>query len=157
MMSRKMVFVKVSGDLCRRDDVLEWIKELSQNQFLVVCVGGGTQINTAFAANGLPVEFGPLGRETEDFHQRQLARDILEENQRDVQDLLAAKGVFADVIIPFLDIATVLCPVNGDVMITTAYLGFHVLHVVTTKDREGEKQQQFAHLPKVQVKAFLNI
>ena len=153
-MLRRRVFIKVSGDLCHRSDVLEWIQKVSQDQFVVVCVGGGTQINEAFEVNGLPVSFGPLGRETDDFRARQLARDTLEKNQRDVQDLLAAKGVFASVIIPFVDIATVLCPVNGDVMLTTVYLGFNTLYVVTIKEREEEKRKQFAHLSKVQVKAF---
>jgi len=154
MMPREQVFVKVSGDLCHNDGVLEWIGELTQDHFVVICVGGGTQINAAFEASGRQVEFGPLGRETEELDSRQLARDTLEENQRDLQDLLADRGIHAVVIIPFLDIGTVLCPVNGDVMISAAYLGFHVLYVVTTKDREEAKIQQFAHLPKVQVKAF---
>ncbi len=79
-MSRKNCFIKISGDMLS-NDVLHWIKELSQKYFVVVCVGGGTQINEAFVVAGLPVrEFGPLGRETESLEEKQLARDILEKN-----------------------------------------------------------------------------
>ena len=69
-MSRKNCFIKISGDMLS-DDVLHWIKELSQEYFVIVCVGGGTQINEAFTTAGLPVrEFGPLGRETENLEEK---------------------------------------------------------------------------------------
>ena len=108
-MSRKTAFVKVSGDLVLRDDVIAWLKWQSETEhyFLVICIGGGSQINDAFKSKGYPVEFGPLGRETKTFEERQLARDILETNQAEIQDLLAEQGIQATVIIPVLDIGSV--------------------------------------------------
>lgn len=156
-MSRKNCFVKISGDMLR-DEVLEWIRELNREYFVVMCVGGGTQINDAFAKVGLPVgKFGPLGRETQTFRERQLARDVLEENQTEIQDRLAVLGVHVSVVIPVLDIGTVLCHVNGDQFTLAAYLGFDVLYVVTTFDRIEEKRETYAPYPKVKVVGLTDI
>ncbi len=153
-MSRENYLVKISGDMLQ-DKVLEWVEGLAREYFVVVCVGGGTQINEAFTKAGLPVgKFGPLGRETKTFLERQLARDVLEKNQVEIQDKLASLGVHVSVIIPVLDIGTVLCHVNGDQLVLTAYHGFDVLYVVTTSDRVEEKRKFFAPYPKIQVVGF---
>lgn len=153
-MSRKNCFIKISGDMLG-DDVLCWIKELSQEYFVVVCVGGGTQINESFAKAGLPVrEFSPLGRETENMEEKQLARDVLEKNQAEIQDRLADLGVHASVVIPVIEIGTILCHVNGDQFILAVYHGFDVLYVVTTKDRVEKKKSFFSPYKKIQVIGF---
>ncbi len=142
-MPRKNCLVKVSGDMFN-DDVLMWIKDLSQEYFVVVCVGGGTQINKVFQETGLPVgKHCPLGRETHSFKERQLARDVLEMNQTEIQDRLAAMGVHVSVVIPVVDIGTILCHVNGDNFVLFAYLGFDILYIVTTPQRVREKEEFF--------------
>lgn len=154
-MSRRNCFVKLSGDLFLRDDVHEWIREFTKEYFVVVCIGGGTQINRAFMRAGLPVgAHGPLGRETATLEERQLARNILEQNHARLQDVLAEKGIPSSVVIPELDIATVVCPVNGDQYTLAAYLGFDVLCVATTNDRLAAKQQFFAGYPKIHIRGF---
>lgn len=153
-MSRKNCFIKLSGDTIS-STVIEWIEQLSKDYFVVVCVGGGTQINDAFNKAGYTHMIkGPLGRECSTFEQRQLARDILEKNQSTVQDLLAEKGVHVNVVIPVIEIGTVLCHLDGDTMALNAYLGFDVIFVVTTPERLADKQSKFAQYPKIQVKAF---
>lgn len=140
-MGRKTALVKISGDLHQRNDVIEWIRKTSAEYFTVVLVGGGTQINEAFKEAGFKVgKHGPLGRETESFEESQLARDILERNQEKVQDLLAERGVHATVVIPVLDIGSVLCHINGDIYILTAYLGFDKIFVLTCQDRVKSKK-----------------
>ncbi|MCX6721410.1 MAG: hypothetical protein NT026_02300 [Candidatus Staskawiczbacteria bacterium] len=154
-MGRKNAFVKISGDLHQRSDVIEWIRRLSAEYFVVVLVGGGTQINEAFKKAGFPVrKHGPLGRETESLEESQLARDILERNQEIVQDLLAERGVMATVIIPVLDIGSVLCHINGDIFIQTAYLGFDKIFVLTYEDRVKDKKRMLKKYPKIQVMGF---
>ena len=153
-MSRKNCFIKISGDMFS-DDVLNWIKELSQEYFVVVCVGGGTQINEAFIKAGLSVgKFGPLGRETASLKEKQLARDTLEKNQAEIQDRLADLGAHASVVIPMIEIGTVLCHVNGDQFILAVYHGFDILYVVTTNDRLEKKKAFFASYKKIQVIGF---
>lgn len=151
---RRTAFVKISGDLIRVDVVLEWVRNLTRDHFVVVCTGGGSQISEALNAKGLKSHFGPLGRELDSFASRQVARDVLEKNQASVQDLLASKGIAAVVIIPVLDIGSVLCHVNGDVYTMAAYLGFDRVIIVTTKEREKKKRAENIHLPKVEVIGF---
>ena len=145
--------VKLSGDVLT-DEVFQWIKDLSQRYFVVICVGGGTQINKAFKEAGLPNNFGPLGRETYSLEEKQIARNRLEENQAKLQDHLAKIGCQASVVIPVLDIASVLCHVNGDQFVLTVYHGFDVLYVVTKNDRVEKKKDFFSPYPKVQVRGI---
>ncbi|MFA5871002.1 MAG: hypothetical protein WC842_03930 [Candidatus Paceibacterota bacterium] len=153
-MPRKNCLIKISGDTIK-DDVLDWIKKLSLEYFLVICIGGGTQINEAFSKAGLLIgKFGPLGRETEGLKEKQLARDVLEKNQEEIQDRLADLGVHASVVIPVIEIGTVLCHVNGDQFVLSAYHGFDVLYIVTLKDRVETKKDFFAQYKKIQVIGF---
>ncbi len=146
--------MKVSGDMLN-NDVLRWIKRLSRMYFVVVCVGGGTQINKAFKEVGLSVgDFGPLGRETKSVKERQLAQNILKTNQTEIQDRLDAMGVRVNVVIPVLNIGTVPCHINGDQFALAAYHGFDVLYIVTAKDRIAEKEKFFAPYPKIHVVGF---
>lgn len=154
-MSRKTALLKISGDLIDSKEVLQWIKEISKEFFTVVCVGGGTQINEAFKKNGIVTGVhGPLGRETNTFHERQLARDILETNQCMLQDALTVNDISASVVIPTLDIGTVLCHVNGDVFVLAAYHGYDELYIVTTKERVDTKELAFVKYPKITIKGF---
>jgi len=139
-MAKPNAFVKMSGSLLEKEEVLEWLRELAKQNFVAVCIGGGEQINEAFKDRGFPIRFGPLGRITESLGERQLARDILEKNQALVQDLLDARGISARVIIPVADIASVLCHINGDVQLLAAYNGYDRLFLLTLKDKVAKKR-----------------
>ena len=155
MLKRKNCFVKLSGDLFQKPAVVRWLRCLSRHYFVVISVGGGTQINLAFRRAGFPVrKHGPLGRETRTLKERQLQRNMLERNQATLQDILATERISAVVEIPWAVRGTVDCPVNGDTDVLVAYLGFHVLFVVTTRDRVAAKKRQFAPYPKVHIKGF---
>lgn len=152
---RRTAFVKVSGDMLENREVLEWLRSLAESRYLVICTGGGTQINDAFAKAGFPVRtHGPLGREHASFDERQLARNVLEQNQARLQDMLAVERIPAVVVVPVLDIGGVLCHVNGDTYLLAAYLGYDELYVVTTSDRVKQKEQAFAPYPKITVRGF---
>ena len=152
---RKTALVKLTGDLAElRPDVFEWLRPLTQEYYVVICTGGGTRISEAFAKRGVSANFGPLGREIPTFDLRQLARDMLELNQAELQDKLAAEKIPAAVTIPVLDIETVLCHVNGDTFVQTAYLGFDKIFVLTLESRGKKKREDFKHLPKVEVVTF---
>ncbi len=129
-----------------------------KTHFVVLVVGGGTQINQAFERrewHDLVVKkHGPMGRELDTFEQKQVARDILEENQAKLQDALAEKGLNVTVVIPVIEVGSVLCHMNGDEYIRAAYLGFDELCVITTPERRKNKAADFAHLSKVKVMSF---
>lgn len=139
-MAKPNALVKVSGDLLERRDVLRFLHQKSKEFSLAILVGGGRQINEAFQRRGFEPAFTPMGRETETLEKRQLARDVLEINQADVQDKLDRLEISARAIIPVLDIATVLCHVNGDVFALAAYNGFDKIFILTTYDRASEKR-----------------
>lgn len=156
---RKNIFVKVSGDVVTNAQFRAWVTQLATTAHVVVCVGGGTAItkaltNAGYVSQDKPPVFGPLGRELATFAERKLARDVLEDQQQELQDALAAEGTHVLVEMPVLSIGTVLCHINGDTMVETVYLGFDELYVVTTPERQENKQAQFAHLPKVSVVSF---
>jgi acetylglutamate kinase len=149
---RKNLFVKVSGDLSLSPAFIEYLRTVTTSYFTVICVGGGTQINESLQQKGIvPGPHGPMGRELPTFELRQTARDVLEKNQSDLQDKLASLGINAVVIIPVLDLGSVLCHVNGDEMVKTAYIGFDQLVVVTTADRVAKKSEEFTGLSKIKV------
>lgn len=152
-MPRKTAFVKISGDLIDRESVLQWLKSIAKTFFTVICVGGGTQISEVFKERGFPINFGPQGRITETFEERQLARDVLEKNQVYVQDLLAENGIMATVIIPVLDIASVLNHINGDDFARLA-TGYDEVYVLTLENRVKDKEKQLSDYPKIKVKGF---
>lgn len=150
-MTRKTALIKISGDLLFKVEVVEKIREISREFFTVIIVGGGTQISEAFQQKGFPIKFGPLGRETNSLEERQLARDILEKNQMEIQDFLAEEEIAATVIIPFIDVASILCPINGDIFVLMAYLGFDNLFILTLKERREQKQKEFEKYPKIKI------
>lgn len=151
---KKTAFVKISGDLIARGDVLTWIKSVAKDYFVVICSGGGMQINDEFAKKNIPVKFGPLGREIENLKDRQFARDILERNRVGIENLLKTNGIKAKVVIPILDIESILCHVNGDVYIKAVYLGFDKLYILTLSNRVRKKQKEFIKYPKIEVIGF---
>lgn len=149
---RKNMFIKVSGDLCHEKNFIDLLIEYTKEYFVVVCVGGGTQINEAMEKHGLEgAQFGPLGRELYTFQQKQEARDVLELNQVTLQDQLNELNIPATVIIPVLDVGSVLCHVNGDVMCKAVYNGFDKIVIVTILNRVRMKSVGFEDLPKVEV------
>jgi len=139
-MAKPSAFVKISGSLLGNPAVIEWLRELTKIYFVAVCIGGGDQINEAFKQRGFPIIFGLLGRITVSLEERQLARDILEQNQAFVQDLFDENGISARAIIPVEDIGSVLCHVNGDILLLAAYNGYDKLFLLTTKDRVKKKR-----------------
>lgn len=104
---------------------------------------------------GIPWKFGLLGREIEGHDGRLAARDVLEDNRVIVQDQLRRAGIFADVAIPVLTWGTVLCHINGDLAVQTAYHGHYKLYIFTFKgERLKKKKRKFKKYPKVEVIGF---
>ena len=140
-MAKQNALIKIFGSLLKDKKAIKQIKKISAKYFTVVLIGGGKKINEAFEKRGWKVKFGPLGRITKTFEEKQLARDILEKNQELFQDIISENGISAKVIIPVDDIATVLCHVNGDVKVLSAYNGFDKIFIFTFKDIVEKKRK----------------
>ena len=159
--ARRNCMVKLSGDCTDLTPaILAWLSVLDREYYLVVLVGGGTQINKEFKRHGWKInrKHGALGREHRSFAQRQVARDVLEKNQVKVQECLAKNSIKAQVIIPVLELGGVLCHVNGDQFVLTAYLGYDKLYMVTTPERVEKKVVELSKfqppLKKIEVIGF---
>lgn len=152
-MKKEVVFVKVSGDLFTSPDFISRLKVIEKNaQHLVICVGGGTQINKALQQAGFKIKkHGPLGRALVTNEERQIAKDVLNMNAAKLRDLISAFALSIEVIIPIFCIGSILCHVNGDEFVKTVYHGFDRIYIFTTKDRVTKKAREFNHLQKVKI------
>ena len=153
-MTQRNVLVKISGNLIENEEVIAWLQQLTVDFHAVICTGGGTQINEAFKERGFAIKFGPYGRETSSFEERQLARDVLEINQAQIQDLLREKNINAEVVIPVKNIGSVLCHINGDLYVLDGLLGFDRICVLTEQMNVEKKKSFYAQYPKVEVIGF---
>ncbi len=140
------VLVKISGVLQDNKIALTEMSHLGQVSDLTVVPGGGPQINEAFKKAGYKIEFGPFGRICHSFEERQLARDILELNQKGVQDYLRRSGVNARVVMPVIDVSSVLCHVNGDLYALAVSNGFDQIKFFTEKVNVAKKEDAIQRL-----------
>ncbi len=146
----KNILVKVSGDVIKNNYFTEFVTDLATQYFVVVVVGGGTEISERLSKAGYEIIFDDIhGRVTESWEERKIARDVLEKKAKALQDFFVGKGVF--VVPSVINIAGVTCHINGDNYIKSAYLGFDKLYVFTLKDRVEQKKQIFKGYPKVEI------
>lgn len=144
-------FVKASGDVFLNEAFLTWVVHLARDNWVVISIGGGTQINDALAALGIASDKHPqLGRETT-AEGYAIALKVLEKNKSDLEWQLRQRNAIAEVVIPVITMAGHTCHVDGDLMVLNAYWGFDELYVVTTRDRVEAKEKLFADLTKVMV------
>lgn len=146
--------IKVSGDLLDRSEVIEWLARVSVFGNLTVCCGGGSQINDLFRIRGFPIVFGPLGRETRTEEEKRVAIAALQENKVSLERLLYEKGIPCKVIIPVVRIGDVDCPINGDQLALSAYLGFDKIYILTLRERLAKKLGEFKIYPKIIIVGF---
>lgn len=136
------ILIKVSGDLVDNPAVIDFIKERAQKAFVVILVGGGTEISNNLGAQGFGSHFSAAGRVIPDFSGRQLARNILEKNQQKLQDRLVELQINAVVEIPVVNLGSVLCHLNGDHLAVAASINFNQTYILTSK---GRKKQLSGH------------
>jgi len=148
----KNVLIKASGDVTGNEEFIHFAAKKAKNNYVVVICGGGTQINAAFEKAGFKIIFDNHGRVTETWEERKLARDILEIEEKKLQDKFIGTGV--TVKAPILDAGGVICPVNGDRQVKAYYLGFEEIYVFTLKERIENKKKFFDGFPKVEIIAL---
>lgn len=130
--------IKVSGDLVGNQDATRIIKSEAINNFTVVLVGAGSDISGALKKERLDSVFTEAGRVISEFRGRQLARNILEENQKAMQNELIKNGINAIVEIPVISLGGVLCHLNGDNMAVACSVNFDETIVITKKGRSKD-------------------
>jgi len=146
----KNVLVKGSGDVTEKEEFSNNVIEIAKENYVVLICGGGTKISAALENAGYKVEFDSLGRRvTKTWEERLIMRNILEAEEKKLQNKFTGKGVV--VVPPILYAASVLCPINGDDLVMAYELGFDEVYIYTTKNRVKKKQQRFQNIKKVTV------
>jgi len=149
----KNILVKGSGDITETREFFDFVVDKARENYMVVICGGGTKISAAFEKAGYVIEFDSLGRRvTRTWEERMIMRDVLEHEEKRLQDKFVGKGVV--VISPILYAGSTLCPINGDDLVKAYELGFDEIYVFTTQERIEKKKAVFRNFPKVTVLAI---
>src|SRR6056297_843772 len=146
----KNVLIKGSGDITENKKFFEFVVKKARENYVVVICGGGTKINKELENAGYAVEFDQFGRRiTKTWEERMIMRNVLEREEKTIQDKFVGKGVV--VVSPNLYVGSVLCPINGDDLVKAYELGFDEIYVFTTADRVNKKTRVFKDIPKVKI------
>lgn len=146
----KNVLIKGSGDVTQKQLFLDFCRDQGARHYTVVIPGAGTQGTKALKRAGYEIRYDERhGRITETWEERRIMRDVLELEEKRLQDRLVGTGVH--VVASILYAGSVLCHINGDNLVKAWYLGFDEIYVFTAKDRLKDKEEIFAHYPKVRV------
>ncbi len=137
---------KMSGDVIEDEPAYDLVDRTSRKRHSVVLVGGGRQINAAMIKAGFPICFGLLGREIKTVEEKHIVERVLKDNQAQVQDIFRRRRIVAEVAIPITTVGSVVCPVNGDIMLLSSYIGFDRLFCLTLKQRVQEKRELFQRI-----------
>jgi acetylglutamate kinase len=143
------ILIKVSGDATDSPKFFKFATNKARNNYVVVICGAGSKINDELLEAGYAIRFGKHGRETRSWKERKLVRDVLEREEKRLQNKFVGTGV--NVIAPILYAGSVLCHINGDNLVKTYYLGFDEIYVFTLKERIAKKRNLFGDFPKVKV------
>lgn len=128
--------VKVSGSLLKHVEVFQQLKGMDGYHDLEIFVGGGEQINEAFAAHGYPITFGPFDRECRSDEERERAKKVLLDNARRFRNELSMFGIKATVSIPVFAQGNM----NADWLPIIFYDGFEEFHVFTLSKNVENKR-----------------
>ena len=145
----KNILIKSSGDVSDNKKFYDFAVYQAKRNYTVVICGGGSKINNALEKEGYKIKFDKHGRIMKTWEERKIAREILEQEEKRLQDKFVGTGV--NVIPPLLNAYSVLCPINADNLVKSFYLGFDEIYVFTTKERIKNKEKIFKDYPKVKI------
>jgi len=144
------ILIKGSGDITDSQVFFNFVVEKARDNYVVVICGGGTKISAALEKAGYVVEYDELGRRvTKTWEERMIVRDVLEHEEKKLQDRFVGRGVI--VVPPILYAGSALCPINGDDLVKAYDLGFSEIYVFTKQERIEKKKDVFQKWPKVKI------
>ena len=146
----KNILIKVSGDISDNQDFFEFATDKSRDNYVFVICGAGTKISNALSGAGYEIKYANNhGRITQTFTERKIVRNVLEDEERRLQDKFVGSGVIVGS--PIINAGSVLCHINGDNLVKAYYLGFDEIYVFTLKLRVDNKKKIFKEYKKVKV------
>lgn len=133
------ILIKGSGDVINSQTFFKFVIEKALKNYVVVICGGGTKISLALESAGYTVKFDIFGsRVTKTWKERLIMRNVLEKEEKRLQDKFVGKGVVVES--PIIYAGKVLCPINGDDLVKTYRVGFDKIFIFTTADRIKKKR-----------------
>lgn len=146
----KNILVKGSGDITNKKQFFDFVVKKAKENYVVVICGGGTKISATLKDAGYEIKYDELNRRiTKTWEERIIMRNVLEHEEKKLQDKFVGMGVI--VIPPILYAGSVLCPINGDDLVKAYELGFDEIYVFTTKERIEKKKDIFKEWKKIQI------
>jgi len=136
----KNILIKVSGDISNNEEFFNFAKKKAKNNYVFVICGAGTKISEVLNKSGYKIKYDDNhGRITQTFAERKIVRDVLEDEEKRLQDKFIGTGVAVGA--PILNAGPVLCHINGDNLAKAYYLGFDEIYVFTLKSRIERKKE----------------
>ena len=146
----KNILIKGSGDVTSSKGFFDLVVEKAHDNYVVVICSGGTKISAALEKAGHTVAYDMQNRRiTKTLEERTIMRDILEEEEKRLQDVFVGTGVV--VVSPILYAGSVVCPINGDDLVKAYDLGFDEIYVLTKPERVKKKRNVFKEFANVEV------
>src|SRR4030042_152107 len=102
----KNILIKSSGDVSDSKKFYDFAVNQAKRNYTVVICGGGSKINSALEKKGYKTKFDKHGRVMKTWEERKIAREVLEQEEKILQDKFVGTGV--NVIAPFLNAYSVL-------------------------------------------------
>jgi hypothetical protein len=149
-MAIKNILIKASGDISDNEEFFNFAKNKAKNNYVFVICGAGTKISEALSGAGYDIKYDDNhGRIIKTFKERKISRDVLEDEEKCLQDKFIGTGVMVGA--PILNAGPVLCHINGDNLTKAYYLGFDEIYVFTLKSRIEKKKKIFKKYENVKI------
>ncbi len=88
----KNILIKSSGDVKNNKKFKDFVIKLAKKSFVVVIVGGGTEISKKLIEAGYDIVFDDIhGRVTETWEERKIAREVLKKMLKNYRMILLVK------------------------------------------------------------------
>ena len=149
----KKILIKVSGDVSRNREFLDFANKKSSKGKVVIICGAGTQINNVLSKKGFEIRFGKHGRIIESLKEHKIIKKVLEDEKDKLKEKLNNEIYIK---IPLIKVDSIECDINADKLVKTYYLGFDEIYIFTIKERIKSKENYFKEYPKVRIIGISN-
>ncbi|PID52212.1 MAG: hypothetical protein CR972_02930 [Candidatus Moraniibacteriota bacterium] len=144
------VLIKGSDDVTEQKEFREFVIKKAKTNYVVVICDSKKKINFTLEAAGFEIQFDELGRRINTtLNERMIIRNILEHEEKILQDAFVGKGIVVKA--PILYAGSVLCPIDGNDLVKSYEVGFEEVFVFTTKEQATQQSYIFRKYPKIQV------
>ena len=150
------VFIKISSYFVTltNKNIVDFVRNISKRNHLTIFPSAVWQTKQALDEKGIEHEFKNGIWTIKNRCGRIIAFQAAEKVQSEVQDKILAEEISATVQIPFMSLASVLTPLNGDDYARIACSSYDEVYVLTTIENLDKKIEELKLYPKIIVLGF---